>query len=207
MSSKYNSNRVNNSNEVQFIPTEPPTKPKKRRGNPATSVEGMLADLPEDERRAVISQALNNNLMFYKMERVKSTSELQDRILEFFETCVDTGQVPTVEKMCLAIGYDRKTVWAWENGTRVPGLVQDSPLSAVDIIKKAKEILAGYDAEMAANGKMNAVLYFFRAKNYYGMQDKQELTIEPKQALGEQKSMEEIAASVPELLDSDIIDE
>ena len=207
MSSKYNSsNKTNDSNDIEVVPASP-TKPKKRRGNPATSVEGMLADLPEDERRAVISQALNNNLMFYKMERVKSTSELQNRILEFFETCVDTGQVPTVEKMCLAIGYDRKTVWNWETERRASQLVQDSPLSVGDIIKKAKEILAGYDAEMAANGKMNAVLYFFRAKNYYGMQDKQELTIEPKQNDFKQMSPEELRASVPELLDSDIIDE
>ena len=202
---------MNNNKESNNIQAFPTSVPKKREGKGRgvakkydDAVEGTI-----EEKKEIAKQVGQNVMVFYQMgmERVKTTTELQERIIQFFNTCIETGQFPSVEKMCLAIGYDRKTVWSWETERRTSQLVQDSPLPVVDIIKKAKEFLASYDAEMAMSGKLNPVLYIFRGKNYYQLQDKQELTIEPKQALGEQKSMEEIAASVPELLDSDIIDE
>lgn len=185
---------------------EAPVKRKRGKvGNPGMKAENALSGTDE-EKRAIVRQTMRNCLTFYQMDRVGTATELQERLQEFFNTCADTGQYPTVEKMCLAIGYSRQTVNDWENRVHC-GLVEDSNSPVSDIIKKAKEFLATFDAELVISGNMNFLAYCFRAKNYYGMQDKQELTIEPKQAFGEQKSMEEIAASVPELLDSDIIDE
>ena len=37
--------------------------------------------------------------------------ELQDRIAYFFKECFERGEIPTWEKLCLAIGYSRSTVW------------------------------------------------------------------------------------------------
>lgn len=188
---------MKNNKNITPVPTEK-TAQKRGRG-PVQRYDDAIEGTAKEKKELAMTVG-NNVLTFYKMgmDRVKTATELQDRIVDFFEACAKTGQFPSVEKMCLAIGYDRRTVWDWEVG-RHCGLVQDSTLSVSDIVKRAKEFLASYDAEAAMAGKLNPVLYIFRSKNYYGLQDKQEISIEPKQPLGDQRSMEEIAASVPDI--------
>lgn len=66
--------------------------------------------------------------------------------------------------------------------------------------KKAKEILAGIDAKLVSMGKIPQVTYIFRAKNFFGMKDQQDLVVTPAMPLGDapdQKQLEErIAGSV-----------
>lgn len=66
--------------------------------------------------------------------------------------------------------------------------------------KKGKEILAGIDAKLVSMGKIPQVTYIFRAKNFFGMKDQQDLVVTPAQPLGDspdQKQLEErIAGSV-----------
>ena len=92
----------------------------------------------------------------------------------------------TVEKMCLALGYARTTVFDWENG-------RHCSLARSDMIKKAKDLIATTDAEMAAEGKINPVVYIFRAKNYFGMKDQQDITIRPDNPYGDQRDAATIA--------------
>ena len=49
-----------------------------------------------------------------------------------------------------------------------------------------------FDAKLAISGKMNFLAYCFRAKNYYGMSDKQEITVTPNNPLGDNLSTEDI---------------
>ena len=51
--------------------------------------------------------------------------------------------------------------------------------SIVSIIKKAKEMCKTFDAKLVVSGKLNFLAYCFRAKNYYGMVDKQEIEVAP----------------------------
>jgi hypothetical protein len=52
--------------------------------------------------------------------------------------------------------------------------------------------LASFDAEMVTEGKINPVTYIFRAKNYFGLQDKQEYVLTPNNPLGDTKDPAEI---------------
>ena len=84
----------------------------------------------------------------------------------------------TVEKLALALGITRETLWKWEQ----------QPGNRGNIIKRAKETIAAYDADMVAKGKLNPVPYIFRAKNYYGMKDNQDITITPNNPLTEENA-------------------
>ena len=95
-----------------------------------------------------------------------------------------SSDLPTVEKMCLAMGTVTSTVNDWQHGTKGP--------VRASMIKKAKQILAALDAELAASGKIDRVVYIFRAKNFFGMVDKKEYTLEPKNPLGDQTNPDEI---------------
>lgn len=49
-----------------------------------------------------------------------------------------------------------------------------------------------FDAKLVIAGKLNFLAYCFRAKNYYGMQDKQEVVLTPNQQLGDQVPAEDL---------------
>ena len=130
----------------------------------------------DDEKRAFMAKCIENNLAFFNvgLKPVKTDEELCERLDFFFTTCAQTQQLPTVEKMANCLGYHRSTLSDWELG-KTRGLGD----STKDIIKKAKQILASMDAELAAEGKIQPVIYLFRSKNFYGMSDQQELVVTP----------------------------
>lgn len=131
----------------------------------------------DDEKRAFVAKAIENNLVFFNegvYKKVRSDEELCERLNWFFSECARTQQVPNVEKMCNALGYHRNSILDWENG-RSPGF---SPATK-EIIGQAKQILASIDAELAQEGKTQPVVYMFRAKNYYGLKDQQDVVLTP----------------------------
>ena len=132
----------------------------------------------DDDKRVFIGKALHNILAVSKAfdEPPKNDEEVCERLNWFFKTCEETNQLPTVEKMCLALSMPRSTVFDMESG-RTKGF---SPVTSA-ILKKAKNLIASLDAELAQEGKIQPVVYMFRAKNYYGMKDQQDVVLTPNQ--------------------------
>lgn len=162
-------------------------KPRGRNGH----FPQMVDENPEDVR-AVLSSCMR----WYKRGENKCVTddEVRQRTIEYFEYCLANNERPTVESYALALGHYRQRLNDWEHGI-------GASAERTDIIKKAKEFLAAYDAGMVTTGKMNPVPYIFRAKNYYGMRDQQDVVIEPKNPLGSEMSADEIAeryAALPE---------
>ena len=168
-------------------------KTSRNKGKTPSNLEGGSTAKKED-----VSRILGNCLKWYKLDKVKSIEELNARLEFFFTECFATGEIPTVEKMCLAIGYPRETVWRWETGERRCELGSEGG----NIIKKAKSFLATFESEMVTEGKINPVVYIFRAKNFFGMKDQQEHVITPNNPLGDTSNPEELAqkykAALPE---------
>lgn len=133
----------------------------------------------DDEKRAFVAKAIENNLVFYNKglrEPVNSDEELCERMNWFFMECARTQQIPNIEKLSNAIGTTRQTLLRWANG-EVRGF---SPVTK-NIVLQAKQILASIDAELAMEGKCQPVVYLFRAKNFYDMRDQQEMVLTPNQ--------------------------
>lgn len=141
---------------------------------------------PENnEQRAIVQQMMRETLIAYSQKRVESDEELIKRLSDYFAYCAETGQYPTWEEACLTTGYTIETCGDWERGDRY-GFSKDT----AKIIKRAKQFLRSLDAKMAVAGKVNPVVYFFRAKNYYGMRDQQDVVVAPRKE--EEYSIEEI---------------
>lgn len=148
-------------------------QPSKGRGG-KNNFPSSKVSVETEEDRQLVSKLLTEVMVEYKQERVKSDEELAERLNDYFMRCATRGQVPTVEEMAMSTGYTQSTVWDWEVG-RNKGF---SPNTSV-IIKKAKDILKTFDAKLVISGKLNFLAYCFRAKNYYGMVDKQEYVVTP----------------------------
>lgn len=145
---------------------------------------------PED-----VKEVLTNVLYWLETgltNRPKTDDEVEQRTIEYFRRCAETGERPTVESYCLALGYARSTVFDWESGRK-------QSQRRADIIKSAKETIAAYDSGMVTAGKMSPIPYIFRAKNYYGMKDQQDLVLTPNNPLGDEKTAEDIANAYKQL--------
>lgn len=148
---------------------------------------------PEDPE--VVREAASSALYWLKRGRDNKPSnddEIQERIDEFLVSCYETGQRVTVEKLALSLGITRKTLYEWENGNGCSARCSN-------IIKSAKEYLAAFDADLATSGKMNPVPYIFRAKNYYGMKDQQDVILTPNSPLQTDNNPIDIANKYNEL--------
>ncbi len=163
---------------------------------PTTALKRLEED---DSKRAFIGKTLNNILAVSKAFDAppKNDEELCDRLNWFFKTCAETQQLATVEKMCLALSWSRQHVFELEAGNR-PGFSLDTR----DILKKAKNLIASMDAELAQEGKIQPVVYMFRAKNYYGMKDQQDVVVTPNQT-GDFQDRATIEAKYAELPEPD----
>lgn len=167
------------------VATTKSAKPAKGRGG-TRNYSSTRPAVDSEEGKAAVAKLLGEVNQAYHREKVKNDEELAERFDEYFNLCAKTGQIPTVEEMCLSTGYALSTIWDWENGRR-HGF---SDMTA-EIIKKAKDFLKTFDAKMVVTQKINPIVYFFRAKNYYGMVDKQEVVLTPNQS-PEEYSVEDI---------------
>ena len=151
----------------------------------------------DDEKRAFLGKVIANNLEFFKIglaHRVTNDDELCDRLNWFFKTCTETQQLTTVEKMGLCLGLSVKTMLDIENRTN-PGFSS----ATCEILRTAKNMLAAIDAEMAAEGRIQPVVYLFRSKNFYGMKDQQDVVVTPNNPLGDYQDARTIEAKYDEL--------
>lgn len=165
------------------------TKEVKKRGSKSASVEKNCTATTDE-----IKQIIGNSLYWFNYPIVKSDEECAERLNEFFKHCNETGEIPTVEKMCLALGTIRQTVWKWENGEL--GSVRS------DMIKRAKEILASVDAELVSTGKLPQITYIFRSKNFFGLTDKQELVVTPNnpmETLDAEEARQRLTTGLPDI--------
>lgn len=71
-----------------------------------------------------------------------------------------------------------------------------------DVIKNAKEFIATMEAELARDGEINSTVYIFRAKNHFGMTDKQEVVVTPNNIPQEQMNVDEIINNLPGIGDN-----
>ena len=163
---------------------------KRKRGSKSASIEATTTATKEE-----ISENLSHSLYWYHYSPVKTDEECAERLNEYFARVRETGEIPTVEKMCLALGVTRMTVWEWENGGRGA-----SPERGY-MIKKAKEILSSMDAELVQKNKIPQVTYIFRAKNYYGMRDQTDVVVTPNNPVGDAASQKELAEKYEDIYD------
>lgn len=172
---------------------------KRKTNNPAGNPESLPSRL--NTKQEDIQRIGATVFKWYGLPPAKTDEEIAERLHYFFKTCIETGEPMTIEKMSLALGYDRTTIYNWSVGK------EGSTPTRKRLIRNAKEILASFDADMAVEGKINPVVYMFRAKNYFGLKDQQEHVITPNNPLGEIKDTEELQQQIIERLPGEEEDE
>lgn len=125
---------------------------KKTRGLKPASLDANFTGTQSD-----ISRAILNATRYIKAEPCKSDNEVSDRIELYFSECAEYGIIPKWETLALALGVTRRMVWQWATG-------QAGSPARQKMIQRAKDILSAVDAELVQTGKVNPVVYIFRAE-------------------------------------------
>lgn len=115
----------------------------------------------------VVRKSFNPDGRPYAFESVEM---LGNDIGEFMKLCYETNTIPTITALALWLSCDRDTIYAHSNNS-------NSPFS--DMCKKAINVCHLAMENGAVGGKVNAVLYMFLSKNYFGLKDDKNITITP----------------------------
>lgn len=93
-------------------------------------------------------------------------------------------------------------VWQWFLGYAIRSFFDISQgtfkTEFTPIVQKAKDYIAFFDSQLAQSGKVPAPIYIFRAKNYTGMKDVQDVQITPNMNPSIPEDAEEIIKKLPE---------
>lgn len=146
----------------------------------------------QDKDKALVKEIAKFNLMLFNKYNTKpqSPEELADRFTDYFTLCMEYDQIPTVEGLAMVSNYERKSFYEISQG-----VFRDE---FTPIVKKAKDYVAFFDANLAAKGKIPAPVYIFRSKNFYGMKDTQDVQITPNVNQNIPDNADEIIKKLPE---------
>lgn len=155
-------------------------KKKRKPAGMAAALAGDLGQEPGDNTRIV-----QTSMKFFDMPRVDlhDPAAVHERLCEYFTIYGEADLKPTVAGMAMALGVDRRRLWAIANDqpTGGNGYKLNLPPETTDLVKKAYEILETSMENYANAGKINPVMAIFMMKNHFGYQDKTEYVLTPNQ--------------------------
>ena len=167
-------------------------KQKRKPAGMAAALAGNLGQDPGDNSRIVLT-----NMKFFDMPRVDlhDPEAVRERLCEYFKIYGEADLKPTVAGMAMALGVDRRRLWAIANDqpTGGNGYKLNLPPETTDLVKKAYEMLETSMEAYANAGKINPVMAIFMMKNHFGYQDKTEYVLTPNQKQESDYNADEIS--------------
>lgn len=159
-------------------PKEKKKKGKPRGGNsPCIGLNGYK--LQEGDN----TKFLQVNITLMNMENIDlhNVGEVSQRLNDYFTLYAENDMKPTVAGMAMALGMNRRTLWAIANDATTGGAGYKTalPREVADLIKKAYNIMENLWESYMNSGKMNPVTGIFLGKNNFGYQDKTEYVLTP----------------------------
>ena len=141
------------------------------------------------------SRYLRNALVSWNLPPIdiSDPKQVEQRIGEYFQHCIDCDRRPQVVGMCNWLGINRNTLNEWLNGvTRKE--------THGDIIKKAYSVLEESWADLMMLNKINPAAGCFIGKNWYQYADTQQIIVTPNnpyQAASEDDLKEKYLTDMP----------
>lgn len=173
-------------------------------GNPAFT--GDAFDDSDGKNRKFILSAMS----IWELPSIdlNDPDQISDRTDTYFSMMAEQNMKPTVIGYAMALGIDRRQLWAIVNNQPYPSnggrTWERIPARSLDIIKKGYRTMEYLWESYMQNGAVNPVSGIFLGKNNYGYKDQQETVVVTPNLLGDgadQKQLEQ------RYLDSVVVEE
>lgn len=150
-------------------------------------IQAALETVPAE----VVTEMVTDLIELRKMGKPKSDEEVKTRCDQYFRYCANSSLRPGIETLSLALGIDRRTLWAWSCGRGC------SPERA-EIARAARQTVIAYVEAAQLCGRINPVSAIFLLKNWGSYTDSTILQIEDIRPDSLQASMtpEEVAQRI-----------
>lgn len=173
--------------EIKEVDKKPRGRPKGSGGNKRPDRKEIMSvySNPGDN-----SRYLKHTLRMWDWKKPDMTNldDVNARIKDYMQICIDDDIKPSMEGMALAFDVDRKTLWCWANNVDSKYLPDEVRTS----IKKVYQLLNAQFVNYAQDGKMDRSVAIFLMKNNYGYRDETEVVLKPDNPLGDKESMEDL---------------
>lgn len=131
-------------------------------------------------------------LMKFPKIDTSDPEQVNQRVDEYLDFCMEHDAMPTLSGAALAIGVGRDTLWTWETGRyRTSG--------HSNAVKKIRSAIEDSMTRMLMEGKMNPAAAIFLLKNWYGYKDNVDINVTPSQNRAEELPAETIEAQLKDL--------
>lgn len=153
-------------------------KKKPRGGNsPIIGDNGLMLEDGDNAKFMMVNMTLFN---MTEVDR-SNLAAVQERLNDFFKLYAENDMKPTVAGMAMALGMNRRTLWAITHDAPLGGRGNYStlPQDVTDTIKKAYFLLENLWETYMASGKINPMAGVFLGVNNYGYQDVKRVDVAP----------------------------
>lgn len=166
---------------------------KKKRG--AKWMRDLSADASGTEP-GEMSRFVRNALVSWNLPPIdiSDPKQVEQRIGEYFQHCIDNDRRPQVVGMCNWLGISRDTLNSWVRG-------ENRHNTHTDIIKKAMSILEETWADLMLSNKLNPGSGCFMGKNWYNYSDTQQIVVTPNnpmQDLDAESARKRLVEAIPD---------
>lgn len=117
---------------------------------------------------------------------ISDPKQVENRIMEYFQFCIDHDRKPNIKGLGNWVGVDAETIMRWRRGDFRAETHQP-------VLKKAIAVLEEMWWDYGYDGKVNPANWIFIGKNAFGMKDQQDLVLTPNQPIAEAQNPDQIA--------------
>lgn len=123
-------------------------------------IEYLGKDNVREFNLTITNKAFNQK--YHLTDILKDRELCAKEVSSYFELCYNTQMIPTISSLCLYVGINKDTLYT---------NIQNTSCPVADLLKNAVDTCHSINEMGALNNNINAVLYMFLSKNYYGLQD------------------------------------
>jgi len=143
-------------------------------------LQGGAESFLAQEEVSAYNATIVNSALARKDSKLGTVEEVENRIIEYFDICEKTAQLPSIKAMSLYIGVPYNTLKKYLN---------DPTSRYYDVLLRAQDACHVVIENAALNNKVNPATYMFTAANFYGMKNTQSVEI------GRSSAEKDLAAS------------